>query len=132
MQDSRARAAPGASPPGHRGLNVPVTLAGAALVSVLAGAYALEDRYQTQKAAEKVESQINGAMAADRQDLELAQAQSAAELTRDIEALRLQNVIMELESIEARELAGRGFPADATRKRQLLAQMDAIIQKLEK
>lgn len=66
------------------------------------------------------------------QRLELAQAQSAADLQRDIEAIRLQNVTAELEAIDARRDAGTRLPSDATRRAQLIAQMNAIIQKLEK
>ena len=65
------------------------------------------------------------------QRLELAQAQTAADIKRDIEQIRLQNVIAELEAIQARQDAGRPLPGDVTRRRQLVAQMNAIIQKLE-
>ena len=75
---------------------------------------------------------LEAAQRADVTALELAQAVSAAELTRDIEALRLQNVTMELNAIYDREDANRSLPTDAVRKEQLLTQMAEIIKALEK
>ena len=113
-------------------MKISVSLALAILIATVGGGYFLEDRYQTIKAAAEYQARAEASQQADVADLELAQAQSAAELTRDIEALRLQNVSMELQAIYDREEAGRQFPTDAVRKEQLLHQMAAIIAALEK
>ena len=73
----------------------------------------------------------NTAAVALEQRLDLNLAQSAQALQKDIEAIRLQNVIAELDAIQARADAGRTLPGDITRRQQLIAQMSAIIQKLE-
>jgi len=113
-------------------VRIPVTLALAILLGTLGGGYFLEDRYQTIKHAAASQAQHDVAQAADVAELVLAQAVSAAELTRDIEALRLQNVTMELDAIDARAQAGRSYPTDARRREQLLIQMESIIEKLER
>lgn len=113
-------------------MKIPVTLALAILIATVGGGYFLEDRYQTIKAAAQYQARAGAARRADVAELELAQAQTAAELTRDIEAIRLQNVTMELNAIYERENAGRPFPTDAVRKEQLLTQMALIIEALEK
>jgi hypothetical protein len=109
-----------------------VTLALAILIGALGGGYFLEDRYQTIKAAAAHAAGADAARHQDYVELELAQAQTAADLTHDIQALRLQNVTMELNAIYEREEARRSYPTDAARKDQLLAQMAAIIMSLEK
>jgi hypothetical protein len=103
----------------------------AVLIASLGMGYFLEDRYNTIKSAAAAYARIEASHQADINDLELAQAQSAAELTRDIQAIRLQSVTMELNAIYERADAGRTFPTDAVRKEQLLAQMAAIIRSLE-
>lgn len=113
-------------------MKIPVTLALAILLATVGGGYFLEDRYQTIKAAASYHARAEAARRADVTALELAQAQTAAELTRDIEALRLQNVTMELNAIYDREDANRSLPTDAVRKQQLLTQMALIIKALEK
>ena len=113
-------------------LKIPVTLALAILIAAMGAGYFLEDRYHTITAARAGQAAHDTAQARDVAALVLAQAVSAAELTRDIEALRLQNVTMELDAIDARRDAGRAFPTDARRRDQLLAQMKAIIEKLER
>ncbi len=113
-------------------MKISVTLALAILLATVGGGYFLEDRYQTIRAAATYHAHQQAAQRADVTALELAQAVSAAELTRDIEALRLQNVTMELNAIYDREDAKRSLPTDAVRKEQLLTQMAEIIKALEK
>ena len=113
-------------------MKISVSVALAILIATVSVGYFFEDRYNTIKAAAMAHARLRAAQAADVIALTLAQAQTAAELTRDIEAIRLQNVTMELEAIYARAEAGRPFPTDGVRKEQLLTQMAAIIRKLER
>jgi hypothetical protein len=121
---------------------MPVAIGVVVLIATIGTGYFLEDRYQTIKAADDYQLRAEAARESDLLDmanerranvaaLELAQALSAAELARDIQALRLQNVTWELTAIYERAEADRSFPGDAARKEQLLAQMAALIAALE-
>ena len=109
-----------------------MTVAAGILITTIGIGYFLEDRYHKIKAADAYHQQHEAIYRADMADLELAQAQTADALTRDIQALRIQNITMELNAIYAREEARRSFPSDTVRKEQLLAQMAAIIAALER
>ena len=109
-----------------------MTVAGSILIATIGIGYFLEDRYHKIKVADAYHQQQNEIYRADMADMELAQAQTADALTRDIQALRIQNITMELNAIYARQEARRSFPSDQARKEQLLAQMAAIIAALER
>ncbi len=74
---------------------------------------------------------IESAVALEKK-LSLNLAQSASELQSDIQAIRLANIVDELEALEARALAGKALPGDTTRRRQLEERMSAIIAGQEK
>ncbi len=101
-------------------MKIPLPVALVLVAALLGLLSAMDFRHQGVDAADAMETRIV-----------LAQATSEKALLQDIAALRLQNVIAELESIQARADAGKALAGDATRRRQLTTQMATLIKKLD-